>query len=280
MAKKTGLGRGYEALLSDNSADENAAVTVRTADIVPNRQQPRKNFDKAALDELAENIAAYGLLQPILVRPQSVGGYQIVAGERRWRACMQAGLSEIPVIIKELNDAQTAEVALIENLQREDLNAIEQANGFALLINKYGLTQEQAAQRVGKSRSAVANTLRLLELGKYTKYVEDGTVSAGHARAMLSLSSDAERDLAVDMIKRGASVRDIERMAKNASAEHKKPRETTQKSIFFREVEAALTQELGRKVSVSGGDNGGRLVMEFYSQQDLQTLINTMFGEK
>lgn len=279
MAKKTGLGRGYEALLSDNFTEENAVVTVRISEITPNKDQPRKFFDQEALDDLSENIKQYGLLQPIVVRTLPSGGYQIVAGERRFRACMQAKLVEIPVVIKELTDGQTAEIALIENLQREDLNAIEEANGYKTLMQNFGLTQEEVANRVNKSRSAVANTLRLLELGKYTSLVEDGTISAGHARALLSLKSDSLRNFAVELIKKGASVRQIEKLK---SSPDKEKSETVKKvkNVYFREVESSLSEHLGRKVKVEGDDKKGKLVLDFYSSEDLKNLIDKMFNEK
>lgn len=277
MAKKSGLGRGYEALMSDNSTEQTNAVEVKLSEIEPNPDQPRKNFDKAALDELSENIKKYGLIQPIVVRSTLMGTYQIVAGERRWRASMQAGLKTVPVIIKDLDDAQTMEIAIIENLQREDLNPIEMAKGFKSLMDTFSLTQEEVAEKVGKSRSAVANTLRLLELGKYVIYVENGVISAGHARAMLPLD-DKLREVAVEMIKHGATVRDIEALSKKrtkkANSGEKPP---VAKPVYYKEVEISLKEELGRKVEIKGDGKKSSLNIEFYGEDDLKDLIKKLF---
>lgn len=277
MAKKSGLGRGYEALMSDNSTEQSNAVEVKLSEIEPNPDQPRKIFDKAALDELSENIKKYGLIQPIVVRPTIMGTYQIVAGERRWRASMQAGLKTVPVIIKELDDAQTMEIAIIENLQREDLNPIEMAKGFKSLMDTFFLTQEEVAEKVGKSRSAVANTLRLLELDKYVIYIENGVISAGHARAMLPLN-DEMREIAVEMIKRGATVRDIEALSKKRpkKSENSEQKQTV-KPTYYKEVEISLKQELGRKVEIKGDKKKCTLSIDFYGEEDLKDLIKKLF---
>lgn len=277
MAKKSGLGRGYEALMSDNATEQSNAVEIRIDELEPNPEQPRKNFDREALDELSENIKKYGLIQPIVARPTIMGTYQIVAGERRWRASMQAGLKTVPVIVKELSDAETMEIAIIENLQREDLNPIETAKGFKALMDTFKLTQEEVAEKVGKSRSAVANALRLLELGKYVLYVENGTISAGHARAMLPLD-DETREIAVEMIKKGATVRDIEALSKKKP---KKAEKTEQKAVFrpvyYKEVETSLKTELGRKVEIKEDKNKCTLSIDFYGEDDLKELIKTLF---
>lgn len=276
MAKKSGLGRGYEALMSDNATEQSNAVEIRIDELEPNPDQPRKNFERSALDELSENIKKYGLIQPIVARPTIMGTYQIVAGERRWRASMQAGLKTVPVIIKDLDDKQTMEIAIIENLQREDLNPIEMAKGFKNLMDTFSLTQEEVAEKVGKSRSAVANTLRLLELGKYVLYVENGTLSAGHARAMIPLS-DEMREIAVEMVKKGATVRDIEALSK------KKPKTKTTivqknvKSTYYREVELSLKEELGRKVEIKQDKNKCSLTIDFFGEEDLKDLIKKLF---
>lgn len=277
MAKKSGLGRGYEALMSDNATEQTNAVEIRIDELEPNPEQPRKNFDRAALDELSDNIKKYGLIQPIVARPTVMGTYQIVAGERRWRASMQAGLKTVPVIVKDLSDSETMEIAIIENLQREDLNPIEMAKGFKSLMDSFKLTQEEVAEKVGKSRSAVANTLRLLELGKYVLYVENGTVSAGHARAMLPLSDDM-REVAIEMIKRGATVRDIEALSKKkkkpAEKEDKKPKT---RPTYYKEVEISLKSELGRKVEIKEDKSKCTLTIDFYGEDDLKELIKTLF---
>lgn len=273
MAKKSGLGRGFESLMSDNATEQSNAVEMRVDELEPNPEQPRKNFDRGALDELSENIKKYGLIQPIVVRSTLMGKYQIVAGERRWRASMQAGLKTVPVIIKELDDAQTMEIAIIENLQREDLNPIEMAKGFKSLMDSFKLTQEEVAEKVGKSRSSVANTMRLLELGKYTIYVENGIISAGHARAMLPLS-DELREIAVEMIKKGATVRDIENLAK------RKPKKETKQTIlptYYKEVELSLKSELGRKVEIKQDKSKCTLTIDFFGEDDLKDLMNTLF---
>ena len=189
--KKGGLGRGLESLFNENATDEKGVVTLRLSEIEPNRNQPRTDFDGDALAELADSIEKHGLIQPIVVRPTSSGVYQIVAGERRWRACRMAGLSEVPVVIKELDDQKYFEIALIENLQREDLNAVEEALGYRTLVDTYGLTQEQVAESVGKSRSAVTNALRLLNLGpKALEALKKGQITAGHARAILAAGEE------------------------------------------------------------------------------------------
>ena len=277
MAKKSGLGRGYMALMSDNTAESGGAQTVRITEIEPNPDQPRRYFDTAALEELSENIKLHGLLQPIVVRPQLNGNYQIVAGERRWRACMQAGLNEVPVIIKDLDDAETMELALIENLQREDLNAIEEAEGYKNLMQTFSLTQEEVAKKVGKSRSAVANALRLLELGKYTQYIISGEISAGHGRALLSLDSDELREQAIEMIKNGASVRQIEQLAKLGKSKPKSETTVQPKNLHYTQIELTLKEELGRKVQITPSAKGGKLEFEFYSEDDLNELLKKLF---
>lgn len=277
MAKKSGLGRGYEALMSDNATEQHNAVEVRIDEIEPNPDQPRKIFDKTALDELSENIKKYGLIQPIVVRSTLMGTYQIVAGERRWRASMQAGLKTVPVIIKDLDDAQTMEIAIIENLQREDLNPIEMAKGFKSLMDSFSLTQEEVAEKVGKSRSAVANTLRLLDLGKYVIYVENGVISAGHARAMLPLD-DELREVALDMIKHGATVRDIEALSKKRpKSKEKSEKPLVVKPTYYKEVEISLKEELGRRVEIKGDKKKCSLNIEFYGEDDLKELIRKLF---
>lgn len=285
--KKSGLGKGLDALLFDNTTESNATVELKISEIEPNSEQPRRMFDQEAIDELSENIKQYGLLQPIVVRPLPNGNYQIVAGERRWRASRQAGLKTIPVIVKELDDKQTMEIALIENLQREDLNPIEAAEGYKRLMDTFGMTQEELSERVGKSRSSIANTLRLLELGDFKKYVESGEISAGHARTILPLC-DEDKDTAIAMIKRGASVREIERFVqdqKRPIKQYPEPKDVRNSSDFgkdqyLQEVQIALTNALGRKVTVKRvGKEKGIMQVEFYSEKDLESLIKKMFGD-
>lgn len=268
--KKGGLGRGLEALFNENATDEKGVVTLRLSEIEPNRNQPRTNFDEDSLSELADSIAKHGLIQPIVVRPMSSGEYQIVAGERRWRACRMAGLSEVPVVIKEIDDQKYFEIALIENLQREDLNAVEEACGYRTLIDTYGLTQEQVAESVGKSRSAITNALRLLNLNEDAlEALKNGDISAGHARAILSADSVELADEMLKAAEEGASVRDLEAMTKNKPTS-KKAKKPVGKNTFYSEVEISLKNELGRKVEIkSKGKGKGTITLEFYSDEEL-----------
>lgn len=269
-AKKGGLGRGLEALFNENATDEKGVVTLRLSEIEPNRNQPRTNFDEDALAELADSIQKHGLIQPIVVRPTSSGVYQIVAGERRWRACRMAELYEVPVIIKELDDQKYYEIALIENLQREDLNAVEEAQGYRTLIDSYGLTQEQVAESVGKSRSAVTNALRLLNLNEDAlAALEKGEITAGHARAILAADTDELATAMLKAAKAGASVRELEAMVKGKTITKKKTPPTA-KNTFYSEVEISLKNELGRKVDIKPKGKGkGTITLEFYSDEEL-----------
>lgn len=269
-AKKGGLGRGLEALFNENATDEKGVVTLRLSEIEPNRNQPRTNFDEDALAELADSIKKHGLIQPIVVRPTSSGVYQIVAGERRWRACRMAELYEVPVIIKELDDQKYYEIALIENLQREDLNAVEEAQGYRTLIDSYGLTQEQVAESVGKSRSAVTNALRLLNLNEDAlASLEKGEITAGHARAILAAETDELAAAMLKAAKAGASVRELEAMVKGKTITKKKTPPTA-KNTFYSEVEISLKNELGRKVDIKPKGKGkGTITLEFYSDEEL-----------
>ena len=268
-AKKGGLGRGLESLFNENAESNEAAVEVRLSDIEPNRNQPRRDFDEESLSELADSISRHGLIQPIVVRPRTNGTYSIVAGERRWRACRMAGLSSVPVIIRELDDKEYMEIALIENLQREDLNAVEEALGYRALIDSYHLTQEQVAESVGKSRSAVTNALRLLSLDdKALSALREGAISAGHARALLSVSDEALRAAMLKEAKAGASVRELEKMAKGVAP--KKAAAPRIKNTYYSEVEIALKNELGRKVNIKPTGKGkGTITVEFYSDDEL-----------
>lgn len=279
-AKKGGLGRGLDALFNENATDEKGVVTLRLSEIEPNRNQPRTSFDEEALSELADSIEKHGLIQPIVVRPTSSGVYQIVAGERRWRASRMAGLSEVPVVIKELDDQKYYEIALIENLQREDLNAVEEAQGYRTLIDTYGLTQEQVAESVGKSRSAVTNALRLLKLNeKALEALKDGKISAGHARAILAAETGELADEMLKAAKAGASVRELEIMAK-AKPKSTKAEKTAVKNNFYSEVEISLKNELGRKVEIkSKGKGKGTITLEFYSDEELADFAKKLVGE-
>lgn len=281
---KRGLGKGLDALFEDNDglfgASENS-VMLKLSDIEPNPDQPRKLFDEEKLMELAKSISEHGLIQPILVSPLSNGRYQLVAGERRWRASRIAGLVEVPVIIKQLSEKEKKEIALIENLQREDLNPIETAYGIQALIEEYGLTQDQAAERVGCSRPAIANSLRLINLPKEVKELtRTGKISAGHARALLSFKDEAKMIEAANFIaKNDVSVREVERMAKRAANDKSAPLQTAKKKkrdSFFDEVELSLTESLGRKVKVYNNKEKGTLEIEFYNKEDLKSIANML----
>lgn len=273
MVKKGGLGRGLDALFNENATDNNVAIEVKLVDIEPNKEQPRKNFDRQSLQELAASIKEHGLLQPIVVKPLTNGTYRIIAGERRWRASRIAELERVPVIIKDLNEQEIMEVALIENLQRQDLNPVEEALGYKTLIDSYKLTQEQVAQRVGKSRVAVTNALRLLNLGeRELEMLKRGAITAGQARAILSADDPMLREHIANMALDGASVRTLEQAVKAA----KKSREGANRNLtnsFYAEVEIALKEALHRKVKVVKlGDNHGMISLEFYGDEELRDI--------
>ena len=279
MATKFGgLGKGLDVLFAQNSIEDGSAtVTLPLDEIIPNRDQPRKQVDDEALADLSASIAQHGVLQPLLVRPMPDGSYQLVAGERRWRASRMAGLTEVPVVIRDMNEQEAAELALIENLQREDLNPMEEAIGYRTLMDSYGMTQEQTAQVVNKSRPAVANALRLLQLPEaVTDLVAEGKLSAGHARTVLAFEgAEAQTAAAKAAVDKGLSVRELERMAKAAKAKPRQPRKTTRDS-FYDEVELALRENLGRVVKVSAANKGGVLQIEFFDTEDLRALANKL----
>lgn len=268
-AVKKGLGRGLEGLFDENATENAGAVELRISEIEPNKNQPRKDFDESALSELAESISEHGLIQPIVVRPTASGTYQIVAGERRWRACRMAGLVTVPVIIKELDDKSYFETALIENLQREDLNALEEAKGYKTLIDNYGLTQEQVAKSVGKARVTVTNALRLLNLNKKEQEaLLCSKITAGHARALLSCDIMEVRERMFALALSGASVRELEKMAKMPASTPKKP--IPLRDTFYDEVAISLKHSLHRKVNIKPKQNGkGTITLEFYSKEEL-----------
>lgn len=282
-AKKGGLGRGLDALFADNSIEEIAstsAVKLKIMDIEPNRDQPRKIFDEDALAELADSIAKHGVIQPLLVRPMPDGSYQLVAGERRWRASRMAGLTEVPVVIKELSDDEAMALALIENLQREDLNAIEEAQGIKALMDTLSLTQDEAAERVGKSRPAVANALRLLKLpDSVIALVSDGKLSPGHARALLGFKDEQDIIETADLIiEKGLTVRDVEKLVKKRNKEPKAEKPAARRASYYDEVELALTDFLGRKVKVGTkpGKESGVLEIDFLDKDDLTRLADAL----
>lgn len=283
-AKKGGLGRGFDSLFLDNSSDaqaESGSVSLPIGQIEPDRGQPRTRFDEEALAELENSIREYGVLQPLLVRPMSDGTYRIVAGERRWRAARRAGLTEVPVIIRSLTDSEAAAIALIENLQREDLNAIEEAVGIKRLIEEFDFTQEEAADKLSKSRSAIANALRLLALpGDVMKLVSDGELSAGHARTLLGLNDkELIPETARQVIEEKLSVRQTEQLVKALNKPPRTPKPKPRRDTFYDEVELALSDVLARQVTVTTAGEGGKLTIEFFDADDLKKLA-AAFGEE
>lgn len=280
MAKKmSGLGKGLGALMLENNTDSMVSTsTLPINEIIPNKDQPRKTFDEIALQELADSIKQHGVLQPLLVRPLTSGGYQLVAGERRWRASRLAELKEVPVIIRELTDTEAMEIAIIENLQREDLNPIEEAEGLQALIDKCGYTQEEVASSVGKSRPAIANSLRLLRLPEEVRQMtKQGDISAGHARALLAFDNEAMMfECAKQIVEKKLTVRDIEKMAKRPAALQNKAKSSKKRDSFYDEVELALSESLGTKVKVYNGRNKGTLEIEFYTLDDLKNIANAI----
>lgn len=280
MAKKqSGLGKGLGALMLENNTDSMVSTdTLAVNDIIPNKEQPRKTFDEAALQELADSVKQHGVLQPLLVRPLTTGGYQLVAGERRWRASRLAELKEVPVIIKELSDTEAMEIAIIENLQREDLNPIEEAEGLQALIDKCGFTQEEVATSVGKSRPAITNALRLLRLPEEVRQMtKDGDISAGHARALLAFDNEPMMlECAKQIVDKKLTVRDVEKMAKRPKTSKIKASSGKARDSFYDEVELALSDALGTKVKVYNGRNKGTLEIEFYTLDDLKNIANAI----
>lgn len=280
MAKKqSGLGKGLGALMLENNVDDIVSTsTLPINEIIPNKEQPRKTFDEGALQELADSITVHGVLQPLLVRPLLSGGYQLIAGERRWRASRMAGLKEVPVIIRELSDSEAMEIAIIENLQREDLNPIEEAEGLQALIDKCDYTQEQVAVSVGKSRPAIANALRLLKLPEGVRQMtKDGEISAGHARALLAFDNQAIMyEVAKQIVSDKLTVRDVERLAKRPTKSADKKQTAKRRDSFYDEVELSLTEVLGRRVKVYNGRSKGTLEIEFYSLDDLKDIANAI----
>lgn len=280
--KKSGLGRGLsEIFMQNESEDQNSTVTLKISEIEPNKNQPRKDFEPESLNELSESIRQHGVLQPLVVRPIIGGGYEIVAGERRFRAARMAGLTEVPVVIRELTDAQTMELALIENLQREDLSDLELAMGYESLMKEFDMTQEQVASKVNKSRSSVANTLRLTKLPDSVKtMLTNGDITSGHARALLGLEDDELIEkLAQEVGENNLSVREIEKRVqqinKDALQGEKQVKEKVDKRPpYYREVELSLSECFGRKVVVNQKNKtSGTLVLEFYGEDDLKELL-------
>ena len=286
MASQKGLGKGLGALLQDfgeETVDSNSPYQLLPIyKVEPNPDQPRQDFDEAELQALADSIAVHGILQPLTVRETGSGYYQIIAGERRWRAARLAELSEVPVVVIEADDKKAMELALIENLQRQDLNPVEEALGYQSLIEEYGLTQEEAAAQVGKSRPAVANALRLLGLcPEVLERLRKGELSAGHARAVLTLKSDKKQmEAAQKICALGLSVRQAELLCKNMTRETPVEPKVTLAVDYVAECEKSLSRHLGRGVKIVNGKRKGRFELEFYGQDDLQTLLDALMQIK
>ena len=283
-AKGAALGSGLGSLLAQNAVDTGGGIqTLHITDIEQNRAQPRKYFDDDAITELAHSIQTHGMLQPIVVRPIGEQRWQIVAGERRWRAAKRIGLTEVPVIIRDMSDAEASQLALIENLQRENLNPIEEAQGYQALMQQFHMTQEEVAKTVGRSRSAVANTLRLLNLPAAVQdALEKGKLTVGHAKALAAIRSE---ELMLSLAARAAddriTVREIEQIAKRQNdPPAAQPPQRTPDQIYFEEMEISLSNRLGRRVQVQHGKKKSTLVLEFYDKDDLQALCQLLAGEE
>lgn len=276
MAKKTGLGKGLDALFANNIEDEeikdNEVIEkLKITEVEPNRNQPRKNFDEEALEELAESIKRYGVIQPIIVVKKD-DYYEIVAGERRWRASKKAGLKEIPAIVREGNERKNKEIALIENVQREDLNAYEKALGIKELMDEYDLTQQEVSEIIGKSRSSIANTVRLLNLDeRVLEFVKQGKLAEGHARTLLAIDDkDKQYQMAVRMIEKGATVRDFE---KNVNYKKNMKKKDQKYEAIFRDIENSFQGFFGTKVKLEPGKRKGKIVIEYASNEDLERIL-------
>ena len=276
--KKGGLGMGLGALLNDNASEVQGKSTLRISEIEPNRLQPRKDFDEEAIASLADSIKDHGLLQPIVVRPYG-RAYQIVAGERRWRAARVAGLGEVPVVIKEFSDSEAMQIALIENLQRENLNPVEEALGYRELSEKYDMTQESIAEMTGRSRSAVTNAIRILGLpDEVLEMIRNGSVSTGHAKVLLALDDEKTiKELAVQVADGVLTVRALENAVKSLKSEKKGKTPPKKTDTYFREMELSLKERLGRKVLIKNKSNDkGTLVLEFYNKDDLREIADRL----
>ena len=285
MASNKGLGKGLGALLGDfveEPIEQSAYRELPIYKVEPNPEQPRREFDEVELQALADSIAVHGVIQPLTVREMPNGYYQIIAGEHRWRAARIAGLTDVPVVVIEADDRKAMELALIENLQRQDLNVVEEALGYQTLIETYGLTQEEAAERVGKSRPAVANTLRLLSLpAEVLEKLKEGLLTAGHARAILSLKTEKKQlEAAQKIIALALSVRQAETLCKNMSKEKPEKPELTFAVVYVAECEKSLSKHLGRGVKIINGKRKGRFELEFYGEEDLQVLLDALMQLK
>lgn len=272
------MGRGLEALIPQEVELREQIVALELEKIEPNPRQPRRQVDEAGLEELAASIREHGVVQPIVVCQVGEGRYRLVAGERRWRACRLLGMTTIPAVVKELSDRESTEVALVENLQREDLNPLEEATAYQMLQEEFGLTQEEVARRVGKSRAQVANTLRLLQLpAEVQGYIEAGLLSAGHGRALLALAGEEQQvRLAQEIVRKGLSVREAEKAVRREGRRRREMEARDAGEGEWAEIAAALAERLGTKVRVRGREGRGRIEVEFYSLDDLQRLLEIL----
>ena len=292
MAKHSGLGRGLDAIFMDNSIEEEAkensgVTTLRISQVEPRKDQPRKTFDSESLAQLADSVAMHGVIQPILVRESGSGFYEIIAGERRWRASKLAGLKEIPAIVVDADELKVAQMSIIENIQRENLNAFDEARAYDTLMDRYGLTQEEVAEKMGKSRSAIANTLRLLDLtDAVAEMVQKGELSAGHARALLGLKDRSRMEaLAQKIILRGASVREAESLVKTenrAAASKKEEKDDGEEVVtvnYITELENKVRRDLGRCVKITEKPKKKTIEIEYQDNEDLEELLKKLCGD-
>ena len=282
MPKKTGLGKGLDALFGPVPEEEKVQETdvlknLKIVDVEPNREQPRKNFNQEALEELAESIKEYGLIQPIVVTKKD-GYYSIIAGERRWRASKIAGLTEIPAIVREDDERKNNEIALIENMQREDLNPYEKALGIKNLMTTYGFTQEEIAKKLGKSRSAIANTVRTLNLEpRVLEMAKEGQLTEGHCRALLSITDPEKQYLtAINMLERGATVREVEQTGKEINKKQVSKEQLKRNAILYKDIENTFQGFFGTKVKLNPGKKRGKIIIEYASNDDLERILNLM----
>ena len=281
--EKKALGTGLNVLFGNDDLEEISETTKLPIEkIEPRKEQPRNYFDEGALDALAESISQYGIIQPVTVRMLESGYYQIIAGERRWRAARLAGLKEIPVNIIEADDRTTAELALVENLQREDLNPIEEAKGYKMLIEEYGLTQDEASKSVGKSRSAISNSMRLLNLSQEVlKLVETNELSAGHARTLIPISDNQKQlDAAKQIITKSLSVRQAEKLASQILKAPEKEKKSAEEIDYLKIIENEISKKIGRKVNIINGKKAGKIEIEFYGDEDREKLISDILKLK
>ena len=276
MTKKTGLGKGLDALFTSNIIDEEIkegekVLNLKIIDVEPNRDQPRKHFDEEALEELSESIKRYGLIQPIIVTKKDKY-YEIIAGERRWRACKKAGLTEIPAIVREDDERKNKEIALIENIQREDLNAVEKATGIKLLMEEYNITQQQVAEMLGKSRSSIANTVRILNLDpRVLELAKEGKLTEGHCRALLAITdNDKQYNMALRMLERGASVNEIE---KRVQSKKKQKNKSDKYEAIYRDIEDSFQSFFGTKVRLDAKKRSGKIIIQYSTNEDLERIL-------